>query len=71
MGALEQEAPGARVVTPCSPSPPAAPQVRKGDVVAAAKAKGASFVESHYNKIMRELCRNNAGAWTTKAGVGE
>ena len=42
--------------------------MRKSDVVAAAKAKGAGFVEVHYNKVMRELCRNNAGSWTVRSG---
>ncbi|KAI8463894.1 MAG: hypothetical protein J3K34DRAFT_442413 [Monoraphidium minutum] len=44
--------------------------VRKSDIMAAAKAANASFAESHYGKIMRELCRNAAGVWTTKTGIG-
>lgn len=42
--------------------------MRKSDVVAAAKAKGVAFAEGPYNRIMRELCRNNAGTWTTRSG---
>lgn len=43
-------------------------QLRKNDVVAAAKARGVAFAEGPYNRIMRELCRNVAGTWTTRSG---
>ena len=63
--------PGATAPSDGHSHPPshAATQLRKGDVVTAAKAKGVSFVEGSYNKIMRELCRNNAGTWTPRAGA--
>jgi hypothetical protein len=43
-------------------------QLRKSDVVSAARDKSVAFVEAQYNKIMRDLCRNNSGTWTARTG---
>ncbi|GBF89217.1 hypothetical protein Rsub_02094 [Raphidocelis subcapitata] len=42
--------------------------LRKSDVVGAARDKSVIFVEAQYNKIMRDLCRNNGGTWTARTG---
>lgn len=43
-------------------------QVKKSEVVAQAKKDGVPFVETSYNRIMKELCRNTAGTWTLRMG---
>ncbi|WIA31169.1 hypothetical protein OEZ86_001177 [Tetradesmus obliquus] len=40
--------------------------LRKADVFGAAEAAGLSPTESQYQKVMRELCRNNGNHWTIK-----
>lgn len=41
--------------------------LRKNDVVSAAETAGLPKPnEGQYNKVMRELCRNNGSHWTIK-----
>lgn len=41
--------------------------LRKADVMAAAAAAGLGTPpESHYQRVMKELCRNNGGHWAVK-----
>jgi RPC5 protein len=46
------------------------PLVRKADVLSAAVAAGLPAPgEALYGRVMRELCRNNGGQWSIKAGA--
>jgi hypothetical protein len=40
--------------------------LRKADVFGAAEAAGLSPTENQYQRVMRELCRNNGNHWTIK-----
>lgn len=41
--------------------------LRKADVFSAAESAGLGKIsEAHYNRVMRELCRNNGSHWTIK-----
>jgi hypothetical protein len=40
--------------------------LRKADVFSAAEAAGLSPTENQYQRVMRELCRNNGNHWTIK-----
>lgn len=45
------------------------PTLRKADVFGAAEAAGLSPTESQYQRVMRELCRNNGNHWTIKTSA--
>jgi hypothetical protein len=42
--------------------------VRKGDVVAAAEARGVAFSDAGYQKVVKALCVRVGAAWVLKAG---
>ncbi len=45
------------------------PQIRKGDVMKEAKARGLAATDNLFGKVSKELCKNNGSYWVLKTGA--
>lgn len=45
------------------------PQIRKGDVMKEAKARGIAATDNLFGKVSKELCKNNGSYWVLKTGA--
>jgi hypothetical protein len=44
-------------------------QIRKGDIIKEAKARGIAATDNLFGKVSKELCKNNGSYWVLKTGA--